>query len=100
MKPKRDKDLIAHISLNGAAVLDRILDGRKLPFLGGGPIVGQETIQALLDARLIVQAPATISGYKLTQKGKDVCRALWGNPKDTSEDCPWPMITQDSEYNA
>lgn len=79
---KYKNDLLAHISLFGATILDRILDGKKLPYLPGGPLVMKEEIAALEKYFLISADDGTPSKYRLTTKGSEVCIALWGDEKE------------------
>ena len=76
---QKDKDLIAHVTLNGATVMDRLLDKKKLPFLGGGPIVMRETLADLKRFDLIREDRTAPAGWSLSKKGHDVCYALWGD---------------------
>jgi len=74
--------LLAHVSLYGATILDRILDGKKLPFLPGGPLAMKEEIAALEKFSLISPDDGTPSKYRLTKKGREICVALWGDEKE------------------
>lgn len=76
---KDDKDLIAHVSLYGATVMDRLISKRKLPYLPGGPLQMDSTLAELKKFDLIRDDPEAPAGYSLSKKGHEVCHALWGD---------------------
>jgi len=77
MTDTNDPDLISHVTLFGATVLDRVLDKKPLPYLPGGPLEMRATLGKLMADKLIREGQ-TPSGYSLTKKGREVCDALWG----------------------